>query len=147
MAIRCGHCKSTHDSVNEVRACSTQPGTTTITEHPWRRRAPDGVVPGIYQLDNEIYRVKLGKRDPTKRYADILRILEGGKKRWEYCRGAVYMLNPELLMTAEQASSFGERYQCCVNCFKELTHPESRRRNYGPTCADNRGWPYDHSAT
>lgn len=150
MSIRCGHCQEYHENVADVRACSAGHPTTADPEppeHPWR--AAPKVEPGLYENEAGIYKVKRSKGTDRLWAQKLVIVKKDGKDRpkWEYSPSTVYLLNGSDRMTQEQAAKFGLQYSICVNCFQELEHPESVRRGYGPTCADNRGWEYDHSAT
>jgi hypothetical protein len=103
------------------------------------------VTVGIYLVVDSYYKVQLN-RDKTRLYAKKGVMDEQGKWHWEYDRGAIYGIKASDKITAEEAKAFGDVHSNCINCFRDLTHPESVRRGYGPICADNYGWPYDHSA-
>lgn len=114
---------------------------------PAERKMPpnQATEPGLYKLRDDIYKIRISKR--TERpYAMVLSWDEDNKPFWEYWKGRIFLIKAHMKLTAEQAAKFGKQEGQCVNCFKELTRGESIRRGYGPTCAKNHGWPYDHSS-
>jgi hypothetical protein len=146
--MKCGHCKGNHDTVDAVRLCSTGfSGVTVTTTTSTRDRSRITVGEGLYGLDDKVYQV-VKSRASGFLYAKVLvpPTVEGDRGTWELAKGFVYRLEPEDLMTAEKAAEFGSLYGVCCNCGMPLTREESKRRCYGPTCADNKGWPYDHNA-
>lgn len=111
--------------------------------------------PGIYLKDGIYYKVqkarnsehlyaKRGYLEETPVYSGDAGDVSTHKWTWEYVKGAVTGLRQSQLLTQEQASEFGKLWSICVNCFRELTHEESMERGYGPRCADNNGWEYNH---
>lgn len=102
---------------------------------------------GLYLLKDKIYKL-VPSQGTGRLYAkQLVQKEEGGKFIWAYAKGVVYDIKRKHKLTAEQASEFGEQFGVCVNCFADLTRGESVRRGYGPKCAENHGWPYDHSST
>lgn len=101
-------------------------------------------VVGIYLVNGDYYKVQKN-REGTQLYAKK-GAKSGDKWSWRYAKGAIYNIKANHLLTSEQASEFGKLWSICINCFSELSREESMNRGYGPTCADNYGWPYDHSA-
>jgi hypothetical protein len=101
--------------------------------------------PGVYWKDGRYYKVQRN-RAGTHLYAKMaVRDHETNKWGWEYAKGAVQLLRRGNRLSPEQASEFGKLNSCCINCFAELTREESMDRGYGPQCAKNYGWPYDHN--
>ena len=96
------------------------------------------LVPGIYQVGEDIYKVQKG-RQSGRLYAQ--KLVDG---RWDYDAGwgAMKLLRAEHLMTTEQARAFGQRFGMCVNGHP-LSDRTSRFFGYGPKCAANNGWTYD----
>jgi hypothetical protein len=90
--------------------------TVTITE------------PGFYLLDDEAYRVKR-TRDGERFYAE--RATASG---WEYDKGVVFKLAPEMVMTVMEIASFGGRKGFCVNCSDDLEDPISKKIGLGTSC-------------
>lgn len=107
---------------------------------------------GIYHKNDKYYKVQTS-RSSGHFYAKVASVKQvedgkGGYKNkweWEYAKGAIIRLRKSDKVTAERATEFGKLWNICVNCFRELTHEESMDRGYGPVCADNLGWPYDHN--
>jgi Family of unknown function (DUF6011) len=132
MQIRCGHCKGYHDTVAQVRACSnlaTVQSDTPVTEE------------GIYTVDGAVYKVLLS--GSGRLYASIFTV---ESKKFEYAPGRIKWLRAEHRMTQQQAAEFGHLHGVCCACSRLLSRDESVKRGYGPTCADNNGWEYDHAA-
>jgi len=159
-SITCRHggTPHTHYSVPEVRKCQgfvatyidnlpdvpVKPTAEQVVEQSERT---GGFRVGVYQSDSgQIYKVQIS-RTSGRPYALALVEEEGEDPRWEYAKGAIYNLTPNDIAPAEVASKFGAKYSNCINCFQELSRGESVRRGYGPTCADNHGWEYNHSST
>lgn len=170
-SIKCMHggVEHRHESVQAVRECVgavaayiDQPFLEPDYKSPERQAAATSTdvrarEPGIYLLDGNYYKVQQN-REHTRSYAKrgvrttewVMDDKKGEqvskvKWHWEYDRGAIYSLRASHLLTHEQATEFGKLWSVCCNCFLELTHEESMDRGYGPKCAENYGWPYDHS--
>lgn len=142
----CGH---PHETVAEARQCWQGTNAEHI-ELPAReerpvRQSPKADSPGIYLVDETYYKVQFNQ-DKTRVYAKRGEMDGSGKWCWIYDKGAIYNIRQSHIITAEQASEFGKVHDCCINCSKDLSREESLRRGYGPKCAENHGWPYDHSA-
>ena len=98
---------------------------------------------GLYVLGDVIYKVQFNQTK-TNLYAKQLVKYGENKYGWDYAGGApLYKLTEENAMTAEQAADFGKLYGICVNCGRTLTDEDSIHNGYGPTCAENLGWPYE----
>lgn len=114
-----------------------------------RNRKLELVQNGLYCCEDFYFKVKRSKSSGYW-YAEMLLDPEesGGKYEWSYemGKGWVNKITPEMLLSAEEASAFGQETGTCVNCFRDLTAPESLRRGYGPVCAARHGWPYDTNA-
>jgi hypothetical protein len=100
---------------------------------------------GVYRLDERIYRL-YKSRSSDNMYAKILAVDTDGKRHWAYAKGVYWRLRVKHRLTEEEARDFGQQFGVCVNCLADLTRGESIRRGYGPKCADNHGWPYDHKS-
>jgi hypothetical protein len=102
--------------------------------------------PGVYFRNENWYLVVISQNGHP--YAKVLEDKHNSKSgfRWGYQRGAIKEIRAMDKATAEQAGQFGQLYHVCVNCFKDLSRGESMRRGYGPDCAKNHGWPYNHSS-
>lgn len=106
---------------------------------------PKADKPGIYLMDGQYYKVQAA-RESGRLYAKVgVQTHAERKWVWQYAKGAIYNIKASHLITPEQASEFGKLWSVCVNCLANLTHEESMERGYGPVCADNHGWPYDHN--
>lgn len=108
---------------------------------------------GTYELDGKIFEVMWNK-DHTNRYAKQLVEKPENKSGWgyEYAPGVITRLDESMLVSAERAKQFAEEstgkvhnIMACCYCATPIEKPESKRRGYGPICADKRGLPYDHS--
>lgn len=141
-SVTCGHCHRTHSSVAEVRSCAGYPSAVTTAPIPEERRKPQPVCEGFYFLNEAYHKVQMN-REGTRAYAKTLQFdAEKDKWRWFYSPGLVMELRPENRLTAEQAAKFGKLYEVCCCCAQRLTHEQSIAVGYGPTCADNNGWPW-----
>jgi Family of unknown function (DUF6011) len=147
--MRCGHCKGDHDTVAQVRDCSARTAVTTSggIVRPCRTVAvhrPPVTEDGIYVLDGQVYKVVSALHGSGRLYAKVLMPadVKGARAKWQYAKGAVYRLSSVDRMTPEQASEFGKLYGVCCSCGLPLTDERSIEHGYGPTCAENHGWPY-----
>jgi hypothetical protein len=66
---------------------------------------------------------------------------------WGYERGAITKIRQKDKADPEEIGAWGLLNHHCIKCFRPLSRGESMRRGYGPDCAQNHGWPYDHSST
>lgn len=118
---------------------------------PWKPKggkavkavATEIVGEGFYALDAEdsllgldYYKVQTSKTS-GKRYA-----LRWNGKKWVFASGAIYKLTEGNKLTAEQATKWGHKTGSCINCHKPLFVSRSVELGYGPTCAEQNGWPY-----
>lgn len=129
-----------YQAYNKPRRQVKVPTTTQISQD------------GMYQVGEAVYKV-VKRQDKNGLYAKLFRPAvknEDGsvntRASFVYAPGEIYRIKAEDKMTAEQATKFGKLYSVCCNCAKDLSREESIRRGYGPTCADNNDWPYDHNA-
>jgi len=91
----------------------------------------NGLVPGIYERNGEIYAVKMN-RDSTRLYAK--RLVDAARYRFEYDTGAVYRLYPEDRMSTTRAIAFMRRYRRCLNCGHVIKSAETMAKGIGPVC-------------
>lgn len=185
MSIKCGHCGGQHESVKEVRECSTvnfdhsieapalmpdsmdeerslgdpwegaietapgvwSPGPAAYLEarrNPPRDpvapppaaptsqfAAPEVVTEGFYALEDDIYKV-IPSRTGGRFYA--MRLEPNGK--FQYAKGAIYNITPEMRLTLDSAKAFGHKTGRCGCCGRELTNPDSIAAGIGPICAE-----------
>ena len=99
---------------------------------------PRETVPvGFYFLENEVYKVKASKNDPTgtRRYAYIFKTDGTNKGHYDYEKGAIYRLTPAHQITVEQAARIGHATGVCCICGRELSDPVSVQNGIGPVCA------------
>lgn len=98
--------------------------------------------PGIYEMDGEFYKVVL-TRDKQRLYAKRLvrtgvsRVTESGEAadwEFEYARGALFKLKPEMRVGEERAKEIGLKYGKCINCGKRLKVKKSVEAGIGPVC-------------
>lgn len=156
MSVKCGHCKATHSSIAEVRACSvvehgdTAPRQTNAAERAeesrqaaqvkTKVRAPEG----MYRKAGTIYKVQVSHYGAGKGKTYAKRLIETGAKdsrtgknkwRFEYAQGFVFELRPEHALTLAQAAEFGCLYGSCAICGRTLTDEKSIDAGIGPVCA------------
>lgn len=161
-SIKCGHCKKTHHSVDEVRQCSKGLRQTEPTLgdrmadvlRPRRKSTSDWkfvTEDGMYKVGDTIYKVQKAVHGSGRLYAKRLVIEEpdcGGCQNADYCdppcpstgtfvyeAGAMARISPDDRMTVEEAADFGRLYGFCVRCGATLTDEESIARGMGPICA------------
>jgi len=113
---------------------------------PFRQRMPASspiTEDGMYRMPNgAIYKVQFNKAqgDGRRMYAKLL-VMERDeyndtwKAHFEYEKGVVYKLTPEMRMTIEQAKEFGALYGTCCVCGRTLTNEVSIEAGIGPICA------------
>lgn len=103
---------------------------------------PAKLAPGVYQTATGIYVVKPTK-DRQRIYAK--RLVETGSERltasgehkriqFEYEAGAIYRIQPEDRMSAEEAKRLTVLYGHCIVCGRFLKAGESVERGIGPVC-------------
>lgn len=124
MSIRCGKCKSTHESVALVRACYA----IQTPAAPAVRPAP--ATEGVYLLNGTVYKVKVALHGSGRLYAVAYR--DGA---WEREPGMVRQLTQADRVTPEAAAQFGHLYGRCIRCQTALTDEVSIARGIGPVCA------------
>lgn len=159
-SIKCGHCKSTHMSVDTVRSCAklsttdyikgNTPTTDIYTvQVPVPTSAPViaaspllAIEPGMYQnASGEIFKVQYNKLK-TGLYAKKLYVTTTGgvKGYFSYAPGVVPTLHAGMRMTLESAQKFADVITakhgvgiCCV-CGRVLTNEVSVSEKIGPVC-------------
>lgn len=120
-------------------------------EIDYRRKDNKPATEGYYKMGDLYYKVVRAVHGSGNLYAKVMIVIDktdgsGDKKgRWDYVPGVIKQLDSSMALTPELAKEFGDLYAVCVMCGSTLTREESKDRGYGPTCADNNGWPYDHS--
>jgi hypothetical protein len=85
--------------------------------------------PGFYRYDGSVYKVSESRRNPGRFAAR--RVSGSG---WEYAKGIVYRLTPEMRMTPEQIAEFGIQSGVCANCSRRLDDPVSKFIGLGTKC-------------
>ena len=95
--------------------------------------------PGIYRHDGNFYRVRWN-RAKTNLYAEQI-IGSDDHADFMYAPGVAAKLTDADKLTWQEARDFGKAFNVCINCGHKLTDPPSLVQGYGPTCADNMGWP------
>lgn len=103
---------------------------------------PAKLVPGVYQTGEGIFVVKPTKdrqRIYAKRLVEIQgdRLTASGERKqieFEYAAGAVYRIQPEDRMSAEEAKRLTVLYGHCIVCGRFLKAGESVERGIGPIC-------------
>jgi len=143
MSITCGHCKGTHTSVDEVRACSQGKGVSAEEREaaavPTKKRADEG----MYRKAGSIYKVQKAVHGSGRNYAKrLVQVLANDPKtgkpkfRFEYAPGFIFELRSEHKLSLEQAKEFGALYNTCVVCGRTLTNEISVELGIGPICRD-----------
>jgi hypothetical protein len=106
-----------------------------------RSRPEPSYIPeeGPYKVGDDIFLVVTAK-ETDRRYAkqfnpETHKFFYAGQRPFG-------RLTQDCRMTAEDAKQFGDLYKCCCSCGRHLTKDHSKDLGYGPTCADNNGWPY-----
>jgi hypothetical protein len=106
-----------------------------------RSRLEPSYIPeeGPYKVGDDIFLVVTAK-ETGRRYAkqfnpETCKFFYAGQRPFG-------RLTQDCRMTAEDAKQFGDLYKCCCSCGRHLTKDHSKDLGYGPTCADNNGWPY-----
>jgi hypothetical protein len=84
---------------------------------------------GIYRYDGAVYRVSESKRNPGRFVAR--RVTGSG---WEYAKGVIFKLTPEMKMTAAEIAEFGIRTEICAQCSRRLNDPVSKHIGLGTKC-------------
>lgn len=133
-AIRCGHCKQYHDTIQAVRECSMGRGpigTVLTTEPP--EEAPEPLTEGIYTKNDQVYKVIESQNG--RLYAKML-VVANGDSNWEYAPGAARELSSLHRLTKEAAAQYGKITGICAMCGAKLTNEESIERGIGPICAE-----------
>lgn len=93
---------------------------------------------GIYTPDEgkTVFKVQKAVHGSGFFYAKRLIVPEGGgKARFEFEKGAISKLTPDMKMNLEQAKQFGAIYGVCCNCGATLTDENSIEAGIGPVCA------------
>jgi hypothetical protein len=121
------------EAVAEQRAAvgATRPTASRPTPS---RPAAERVTEGMYEMDGNVYRVKLS--GAGRLYAMLL-VITNGTGSFEYAPGIINRLRSEHRMTLERASQLSVQYHFCVRCAKELTRESSIARGLGPVCAES----------
>jgi hypothetical protein len=126
--------------------CPACPAPDAVPTVPAQERERDTVTvtdPGVYETgDGEVYVVK-PNREKTRLYAKRLveinpeRATETGERvqiEFEYARGAIYGLSPDMKMDLDRAKALTIRYGRCIVCGRNLKAAESVERGIGPVC-------------
>lgn len=103
---------------------------------------PAKLTPGVYQTAEGIFVVKPTKdrqRIYAKRLVEIAgdRLTASGERKqieFEYTPGAIYRIQPEDRMSAEEAKRLTVLYGHCIVCGRFLKAGESVERGIGPVC-------------
>lgn len=120
----------------EVSITSPKSGRTRSYKKYWSKKQgvaivgdnTDGAWSTLMKLDGEGKVKHMFHRDPMSNWL----------RTW--------MAAPEADRYKGLKVTFVKDVHCCY-CSKNLTHPESERRGYGPVCADKYGLEYDRSYT
>lgn len=155
MSIKCGHCKNTHTSVEQVRLCSavqigtfvedvttahfipTPPVLAQLIVDAATKPAPVTEI-GLYKKPNGVvFRVKVGK---TSGHLYAERLVKADKynqtfAQFEYAPGALKELTADMRMTLAEVEEYNlDIVNCCI-CGRVLTKKSSKDAKIGPICA------------
>ena len=86
---------------------------------------------GAYKMNETYYSVRKG-RESGRNHAYAF---DFETKSWQFARGVVYQLKPEMRLTLSEASSFGILTGTCVHCGATLTQRKSVVAGMGRVCA------------
>lgn len=150
MSIRCGHCGASHETVGEVRTCSTINPLAQEYMAPSYDAEPDlpkpvsaqaladgGLKEGkIYIIDEDMYRLRRSKSS-GRLYAMEIMAIE--KNKDIYAPGIAAQLTPEHEVDIEVLKHLGRETGICVICGRQLTNPSSIEAGVGPICAAGYG--------
>lgn len=99
---------------------------------------------GVYSLpDGQI--VKINQRRDKQGFYALRWVVIGGQRvvdddgsrvhgEWEYDRGLISQVTPEMKMNLDEAKAFILRYGQCPRCARTLKAAESVERGIGPVC-------------
>ena len=156
-SIRCAHCKATHTSVAEVRACS---GIATLVAPPLapRRRSIPALPPktvaqtvlaevpaGHYALTNadgviKFYRVDRPEKGAWKGYT-FVNVQASDDYYPVRDRARRQQVLIDIAKDPAAASKlYAKELGRCGVCNRTLTDPDSIANAIGPVCAAKRGW-------
>jgi hypothetical protein len=95
-----------------------------------RKSTPEVSEEGIYRFtDGSVYRVVASTRSPGRFLAKMVT-----GHGWEYAKGMIFKLTPEMKMTPEQIAEFGVNSGVCAQCSRQLDDPVSKRIGLGTKC-------------
>jgi hypothetical protein len=156
-AGKCVRCRESFPAGTEINwsketgATHAYPCTTTTSADPvvdYRKRQPDEkLVPGVYEVGEEIYVVKFN-REKTRLYAKRLKVInplratEGGEQvgiDFEYAPGAIYDIKLADRMPLDRAKELVTLYGHCIACGRFLKAAKSVENGIGPVCIKNFG--------
>lgn len=86
---------------------------------------------GAYNFNGEIISVRKGRQSGNTHAFRF----NHETKQWEFARGVVYQIRPEMKLTLSQASQFGVLTGTCVHCGVTLTQRKSVIAGMGRVCA------------
>lgn len=159
MSIRCGHCRRSHATVDEVRVCAgllvtAEEAREVLGKDPVQEirivRTADlpqppkpDITEGMWKLGDRIIKIQRAYHGSGNLYGKELLLEPDGmsrvpEHRWEVIKGAVRMLreNGGRKMTLEEAKQFGALYGFCCSCGRILTNETSIEAGIGPVCAE-----------
>lgn len=127
---------------NEFRGVKETVLTRVRSQNELQDEIAEGLEPGVYEVDNEIFVVK-PNREGTQLYAKKLveassdRLTEKDQRvkfDFVYDKGAIYRIKPEHRMDIKRAKVLIIRYGRCIVCGRRLKVAESVERGIGPVC-------------
>lgn len=148
--MKCGHCKNDHETVAEVRECSTTYAVSTgggvfrptlAEQQEIASRRTPVTEAGMYQRggpNGPIIKVQKS-RDSDRLYGKLLTVDAPNAAHFVYKAGLLRDLAAEDKMTLEAARAFGQLYGVCCKCGATLTDETSIERGIGPFCEQG-GW-------
>ena len=114
------------DDLRELRG-QVRDAARTARRQATAADAAELVPDRLYERAGEVYRTV--RSGAGSLYAKIW-TGEG----WEYARGAIRDLRPELRLSVERAKELSVRFGRCIRCGALLTADESVERGIGPVC-------------
>lgn len=140
-SIICGNCKTTHESVEQVKACyegvvvndTARPvrhidSVTTVDKLPW---VPEDS--GIYKNSLGIFKVYKALNGTHMLCKQL--VIEDGVSGFLYRGGPRRFVKHDQRITLEEAKEFGTIYGVCAMCGRTLTDETSIANGIGPICA------------
>lgn len=136
----CGHCKESHETVDEARACATYEARAaricgrkvTMPSHVAHPDRDFITRDGMYGIDGNVVKVQRAVHGSGNLYA---RLLNPDTGKFTYQKGLIFRLRDSMRMSLDEAKAFGALYGRCCVCGALLTNEDSINAGIGPVCA------------